>query len=190
VIGGRASLRDWMKSPKAQSNRVKPTDEMMTTATRQMDLEDRLPNTLRLEDECRGLLVRLGLISCHQPPSTRARSASGHVSIHQFCFPLKPPTTNLQPPPLSMQLNVHPHPPKPTSTPPPKQELQVYEVEMPGQYLAGKEVTPENSVYLEHISSDVAVVRRNSGCFRCGGLGGGRGRSREWGGGLLGARVK
>jgi hypothetical protein len=42
----------------------------------------------------------------------------------------------------------------------------VYEVEMPGQYLAGKEVTPESAVYLESILSDVAVVRRNSGCYR------------------------
>lgn len=47
------------------------------------------------------------------------------------------------------------------------QELQVYEVEMPGQYLAGKEVTPESCIYLESICSDAAVVRRNNGCYRC-----------------------
>jgi hypothetical protein len=67
---------------------------------------------------------------------------------------------------------------------------------MPGQYLAGREVTPEGCVYLEAICADVAVVRRNSGCYRRGGGGGrfgsgagdgaGLGMGLGWGWGVFG----
>ena len=37
---------------------------------------------------------------------------------------------------------------------------------MPGQYLPGDEVTPDNSVYIERIHSNVAIVRRHGTSFR------------------------
>lgn len=37
---------------------------------------------------------------------------------------------------------------------------------MPGQYLSGEEVTLENSVFLEHIHSNVAIVRRHGTSYR------------------------
>ncbi|WIA37453.1 hypothetical protein OEZ86_014371 [Tetradesmus obliquus] len=46
------------------------------------------------------------------------------------------------------------------------QDIQLSEVELPGQYLAGHEVTPDSSIYLEAISSNVAIVRRSASSFR------------------------
>jgi hypothetical protein len=46
------------------------------------------------------------------------------------------------------------------------QDIQLAEVELPGQYLAGHEVTPDSSIYLEAISSNVAIVRRSASSFR------------------------
>lgn len=46
------------------------------------------------------------------------------------------------------------------------QDVQLGDVELPGQYLAGHEITPDSCVYLEAISSNVAIVRRSSSSFR------------------------
>ena len=37
---------------------------------------------------------------------------------------------------------------------------------MPGQYLSGEEITPETSVLLERIHSNVAIVRRHGTSYR------------------------
>ena len=46
------------------------------------------------------------------------------------------------------------------------QEMVLTDVEVPGQYLAGCEVTPESTVYLEGFSSNVVIVRRHSSSCR------------------------
>ena len=46
------------------------------------------------------------------------------------------------------------------------QEHSFADVEMPGQYLPGDEVTMDNSVYIERIHSNVAIVRRHGTSFR------------------------
>ena len=45
-------------------------------------------------------------------------------------------------------------------------ELSLSDMEMPGQYLAGNEVTPDNLVMLEYIGSNVAIARRHSTSYR------------------------
>ncbi len=44
--------------------------------------------------------------------------------------------------------------------------MNLNDIEMPGQYLAGHEVTPDSIVYLQHISSNVHIVRRHATSFR------------------------
>jgi hypothetical protein len=44
--------------------------------------------------------------------------------------------------------------------------VQLAEVELPGQYLAGVEVTADSVIYLEAVGADVPIVRRNSSSFR------------------------
>lgn len=46
------------------------------------------------------------------------------------------------------------------------QDVQLGDVELPGQYLSGVEVNPDGIIYLEGIGADVAIVRRNSSSFR------------------------
>jgi hypothetical protein len=43
-----------------------------------------------------------------------------------------------------------PHPPHPT-----QKELSLYELEMPGQHMAGHQVAPDATVYLEYISANI-----------------------------------
>jgi hypothetical protein len=44
--------------------------------------------------------------------------------------------------------------------------VQLADVELPGQYLAGCEVPPDGIIYLEGVGADVAIVRRNASSFR------------------------
>jgi hypothetical protein len=46
------------------------------------------------------------------------------------------------------------------------QDVQLGDVELPGQYLSGAEVNPDSIIYLEGIGADVAIVRRNASSFR------------------------
>ena len=46
------------------------------------------------------------------------------------------------------------------------QEAVFTDIEMPGQYLCGEEVTPDTSVFLERIHSNVAIVRRHGTSYR------------------------
>lgn len=59
-------------------------------------------------------------------------------------------------------------------------ELQVHEIEIPGQYLAGRELAPDGVVYLERVRPDVAVVRRAAGSFRRVAMVGSDGRARHF----------
>lgn len=58
-------------------------------------------------------------------------------------------------------------------------DLTLWEVEMPGQYLAGNEVIPDAVVMLEAFGANVAVVRRHCTSFRRLALIGSDGRTRH-----------
>lgn len=124
----------------------------------QTELEDKMPGVLRLEDECRALQVRRNRE--RTPPYEGYQFQAiviDDVGVTSFVWMGTHCTAALLEYALTfftcLALDV-------------LQEMQLTDVEMPGQYLAGHEITADNTVYLEHISSNVAIVRRHSTSFR------------------------
>lgn len=83
-----------------------------------------------------------------------------HCLLHPPPHPPSPPHPD---PPCPPHPLTPPPPPHPTLPP---QDVQLGDVELPGQYLSGVEVNPDSIIYLEGIGSDVAIVRRNASSFR------------------------